>query len=144
MICASCGADELRPGVRDYKQTYKGRINIIKDVHADWCDSCGEAELDAGDGPEGKEADRVSDEMGAFIDKVKAEMTDAEFIQTVRENLGLKKKEAAVLFGGGHNGFTRYESGKTVPPVALVLLFRLLDKHPELLDEVFYKDDVPK
>lgn len=93
MICASCGADELKPDVRDIKQTYKGRINIIKDVHADWCDSCGEAELDAGDGPEGKEADRVSDEMGAFIDKVKAEMTDAEFIQTVRENLGLKKKK---------------------------------------------------
>ncbi|WON72887.1 hypothetical protein [Nitrosospira sp. Is2] len=31
MICASCGADELKPDVRDIKQTYKGRVNIIKD-----------------------------------------------------------------------------------------------------------------
>jgi HTH-type transcriptional regulator/antitoxin MqsA len=116
----------MKPDVRDVKHTYKGRVNVIKDVHGDWCGDCGEVELGAG--PEGKEADRVSDEMGAFIDKVKAEMTDAEFIQTVRENLGLKKKEAGVLFGGGHNGFTRYESGKTVPPVALVLMFRLLDE----------------
>jgi YgiT-type zinc finger domain-containing protein len=38
MICASCGANEMRPDVRDLKQTCKGRVNIIKDVHADWCD----------------------------------------------------------------------------------------------------------
>lgn len=43
----------------------------------DWCSDCGEVELDASDGPEGKEANRVSDEMGAFMDKVKAEMTGA-------------------------------------------------------------------
>jgi YgiT-type zinc finger domain-containing protein len=66
----------MRPGVRDLKHSYKGRVNIIKDVHADWCDHCGEAELDAGDGPEGKEADRVSDEMGAFIKKVDQEQSD--------------------------------------------------------------------
>lgn len=74
MICASCGADEMRPDVRDLKHTYKGRVNIIKDVHGDWCDHCGEVELDAG--PEGKEADRVSDEMGAFMEKVNQEQSD--------------------------------------------------------------------
>lgn len=57
-------------------QTYKGRVIIIKDVHADWCDPWGEAELDAGSGPEGKEADRVSDEAGAFIKKVDQEQSD--------------------------------------------------------------------
>lgn len=37
---------------------------------------CREAELDAGSGPEGKEADRVSDEAGVFIKKVDQEQSD--------------------------------------------------------------------
>jgi len=32
--------------------------------------------------------------------------------------------------------FSRYENGKTKPPLALVNLFKLLDRHPELLNEV--------
>jgi YgiT-type zinc finger domain-containing protein len=75
MICASCGADELKSDVRDIKQTYKGRVNIIKDVHADWCSHCGKAELDAGPGPEGKEGERISYEMCAFVKKVDQEQS---------------------------------------------------------------------
>lgn len=37
---------------------------------------------------------------------------------------------------GGVNAFSRYETGKTRPPLALVKLLKLLDRHPELLDEV--------
>jgi HTH-type transcriptional regulator / antitoxin MqsA len=40
------------------------------------------------------------------------------------------------LFGGGANAFSRYETGKTIPPVALVKLFKVLDRHPDLLAEV--------
>ncbi|MES2663686.1 MAG: type II toxin-antitoxin system MqsA family antitoxin, partial [Pseudomonadota bacterium] len=39
-------------------------------------------------------------------------------------------------FGGGVNAFSRYENGKTKPPLALVKLFQVLDRHPELLNEV--------
>jgi len=38
--------------------------------------------------------------------------------------------------GGGLNAFSRYETGKTKPPLALVKLLRVLDRHPELLAEV--------
>jgi HTH-type transcriptional regulator / antitoxin MqsA len=34
------------------------------------------------------------------------------------------------------NAFSRYETGKTRPPLALVKLLKLLDRHPELLSEV--------
>ena len=45
-------------------------------------------------------------------------------------------REAAEIFGGRANAFSRYENGKTRPPVALVKLLRLLDRHPDLLAEV--------
>jgi HTH-type transcriptional regulator / antitoxin MqsA len=45
-------------------------------------------------------------------------------------------QEAGILFGGSVNAFSRYETGKTKPPLALVKLFQLLDSHPDLLGEI--------
>jgi len=39
-------------------------------------------------------------------------------------------------FRRGVNAFSRYESGKTKPPLALVKLLKILDRHPDLLNEV--------
>jgi HTH-type transcriptional regulator / antitoxin MqsA len=45
-------------------------------------------------------------------------------------------RNTAEIFGGGANAFSRYENGKTKPPLALVKLFEVLDRHPNLLAEV--------
>lgn len=37
---------------------------------------------------------------------------------------------------GGINAFSRYENGKTKPPLAVVKLLKVLDRHPELLNEI--------
>ncbi len=47
--------------------------------------------------------------------------------------MDLKKSR---LTGGGHNAFSRYERGEAAPLPAVVNLFRLLDKHPELLKDL--------
>ncbi|NCV33245.1 MAG: helix-turn-helix domain-containing protein, partial [Betaproteobacteria bacterium] len=57
-------------------------------------------------------------------------------ITRVRRKLDLDQRQAAELFGGGVNAFSRYENGKTKPPLALVKLLKLLDRHPDLLDEL--------
>ncbi|WP_293368015.1 type II TA system antitoxin MqsA family protein [Nevskia sp.] len=54
----------------------------------------------------------------------------------VRRKLKLTQADAAELTGGGHNAFSRYERGEAKPMAAVVNLFRLLDKHPELLKEL--------
>ncbi len=54
----------------------------------------------------------------------------------VRKKLHLGQREAVEIFGGGVNAFLRYENGKTKPALALVKLFKLLDRHPDLLNEV--------
>jgi|GEM_PF-3585497 len=45
----------------------------------------------------------------------------------------LGQREAAEIFGGGIIAFSRYEYCKTRPPLALVKLLKLLDRHPDLL-----------
>ena len=58
------------------------------------------------------------------------------FIARVRKKLALDQRQAAELFGGGTNSFSRYENGKTKPPLALIKLLMVLDLHPNLLNEV--------
>ena len=52
------------------------------------------------------------------------------------KKLHLDQREAAEIFGGGINEFSRYENGKTKPPLALVKLLKVLDRHPDLLVEI--------
>lgn len=74
--------------------------------------------------------------MLAFDRQANASIVDPAFIASVRRKLALDQREAAEIFGGGINAFLRYENGKTKPPLALVKLLKVLDRHPELLNEV--------
>ena len=65
-----------------------------------------------------------------------AAIVDPGFIASVRKKLALDQREAAEIFGGGVNAFSRYENGKTKPPLALVKLLKVLNRHPDLLNEV--------
>jgi len=78
----------------------------------------------------------VMKEMGAFQRQVNAAFVPPSFITDIRKKLDLDQREAAEIFGGGVNAFSRYETGKTKPPLALVKLLKVLDKHPELLAEI--------
>ena len=130
MKCPVCGAAELIHDTRDLPYTYKGETTTIPAVTADFCPACGESITDMA------ETERVMREMQAFHKQVNAATVDPGFITSVRKKLDLGQREAAQIFGGGVNAFSRYETGKTRPPLALVKLLKVLDRHPELLDEV--------
>ena len=65
-----------------------------------------------------------------------AAIVEPGFIEHIRKKLALDQREAAEIFGGGVNAFSRYELGKTKPPLAFVKLLRILDHHPDLLEEI--------
>ncbi|KQP17645.1 type II toxin-antitoxin system MqsA family antitoxin [Pseudorhodoferax sp. Leaf267] len=130
MKCPVCGAAELVGDTRDLPYSYKGETTVIAAVTGDFCPACAESILDA------SESDRVMREMRAFQKQVNAAIVDPSFIAGVRKKLALDQREAAEIFGGGANAFSRYENGKTKPPLALVKLLKVLDRHPDLLDEV--------
>ena len=130
MKCPTCGAAKVVHDTRDMPYTYKGESTIIPSVTGDFCPACDETVLDAG------EAVRTSALMLAFNKKVNASIVDPEFITSVRKKLHLDQREAAEIFGGGVNAFSRYENGKTKPPLALVKLLKVLDRHPDLLAEI--------
>ena len=130
MKCPICAAAELVHDTSDIPYTYKGELTIIPAVTGDFCPACGEVVLDV------VESTRTSAAMLEFNKQINAAIVDPDFIASVRKKLALDQREAAEIFGGGVNAFSRYENGKTKPPLALVKLLKVLDRHPDLLAEV--------
>lgn len=130
MKCPTCGAANLVHDTRDVPYTYKGELTVLQAVTGDFCHACDESILDAA------ESRRTMDLMLVFNKQVNASIVDPGFIASVRKKLALDQREAAEIFGGGANAFSRYENGKTKPSLALVKLLKVLDRHPDLLNEV--------
>jgi len=130
MKCPVCGATELIHDTRNVSCTYKGETTTIPAVTGEFCPACNEVVLNREHG------DRYSELLGVFQRQVNAAFVDPNYVAKVRKKLNLDQRQAAELFGGGVNAFSRYENGKTKPPLALVKLLKLLDRHPNLLDEL--------
>lgn len=130
MKCPVCGGAELKRETRDVVRDYKDQKTTIYGLTGDFCDACGEIILDADEG------DKYARHLRSFKKVVNAEEVDPAFIAAVRKRLNLDQRQAAEIFGGGVNAFSRYETGRVAPPRPLVLLFKIIDKHPELFDEL--------
>lgn len=130
MNCPNCGALSLVRDTRDLPYTYKGQSTIIPKVEGDYCSACHEVIFTRASG------DRYGMLIREFQKQVNAETVSPNFIRDVRKKLDLGQREAGEVFGGGVNAFSRYETGKAEPPLSLVKLLILLDRHPELFDEI--------
>lgn len=130
MKCITCGQAELVHDTRDVQYTYKGETTTIQGVTGDFCPACGDSVHDK------EESSRINGLMLDFTKEVNSSIVDPAFIVRVRKKLDLDQRQAAQLFGGGTNAFSRYENGKTKPPLALVQLLKILDVHPELINEI--------
>jgi len=130
MQCLSCSNAELVHDNRDITHSYKGKSTMIPSVSGNFCPICSEVILDK------SESQRVSVAMLKFNQQVNSTIALSAFISDVRKKLRLEQREAAEIFGSSASAFSRYETGKSKPPVALVKLFKVLEHHPELLPEL--------
>ncbi len=130
MKCPSCGAAHLVHDTRDLTYTYKGETTKLPEVAGEFCTACDEYVLDE------KESRRTMQLMLSFNKEINTAMIDPNFIAAVRKKLALDQRQAAEIFGGGINAFSRYENGITKPPLSLVKLLQVLNRHPDLLEEI--------
>lgn len=129
-ICSVCGsAAGFVTEARDKAISYKGHTTTIPMLTLRYCSACGEG-FDAGNA----DMQRMADALQAFMRDVDAKQ--AAELRATRKRLGLKQAEAAAIFGGGVNAFSEYERGIRQPSRSTLLLLQLLDRHPELLNEV--------
>jgi HTH-type transcriptional regulator/antitoxin MqsA len=133
-LCINC---DSKQGLSRFENeaftiSHAGKTAAVEGLSGWRCGNCGEVEFDA---------DSAQRYAAAGNDLVAGERErQAQEIRRIRRKLGLSQIAAARLTGGGHNAFSRYERGEAAPMPAVVNLFKLLDKHPELLKDL----DPPK
>jgi HTH-type transcriptional regulator/antitoxin MqsA len=128
--CVNC---EARKGMTHFKNEtftieHAGATTTVKGLSGWRCEPCGEVEFDA---DSARRYAAAGDEL-----VLRDRQRQSKEIRRIRRKLGLSQVAAARLTGGGHNAFSRYERGEVAPRPAVLNLFRLLDKHPELLKDL--------
>ena len=126
--CPFCGKGVLERKTIQETYCYKGQTLEVEQPGA-WCNLCEEGIL------ENDDLKATRKQIRDFQAEVDGLLSSSE-IRRIRKKLKLTQKQAADIFGGGPNAFSRYERGDASPVRATSHLLRLLDKHPEQLGEL--------
>lgn len=126
-LCPMCDVGHLSPITYTMRIDYHGQPLVVEGLEANQCDTCG--------------ADPVLEDQ---IRRNQRRITDAkrevdglltgDEIVAMRKDLGLSQKDAAELFGGGANAFSKYERGDVMQSVAMDRLMRVTWDNPANLD----------
>lgn len=127
MRCPETGRT-LRRDVRPFTITYKG-ISKTVDLPGYYPEDDGESVHVGDDMVVTDEALRTLKEE---VDRIPSQHT----IRRIRKKLGLSQREASRILGGGPNAFEKYERGEVEPSRVMGNLLYLLDRHPELLNDL--------
>jgi HTH-type transcriptional regulator/antitoxin MqsA len=120
--------ETLRRGLRPFIVTYKGK-SIPVELPGYYPDN-------------GDDGVHVGDDMAvtdAALRMLKEEIEgipSPATIRRVREKLKLSQRQAGGLLKVGENAFDKYERGLVEPSGPTSQLLRLLDQHPELIEEL--------
>lgn len=128
-ICPDCETGHLHPEIYSDEIEYRDHTLCVEGLLCLRCDHCG-AELFR------PEQIRANDRRFAEAKRRADGLLLADEIRGIRASLGLTQQEAAAIFGGGANAFSKYERGEVIQSVAMDRLLRLVARYPILLVEL--------
>ena len=127
MVAPDTG-EVLTRGVRPFVVSYKGESVTVE--------LPGYYPTGTGDGVHvGEDMAVVDEALRGLKEKIEGLPTPAT-IRRVRTKLNLSQREAGLLLKVGENAFDKYERGLVEPSGPTSQLLRILDRHPEIVDEL--------
>lgn len=127
MISPETG-EVLRRDVRPFVVTYKGKNRTV--------DLPGYYPENGNDGVHVGEDMEVTDAALRALKEEVEGIPSPTTIRRVRQKLNLSQREAGGILKVGENAFDKYERGLVEPSGPTSQLLRLLDRHPELVEEL--------
>jgi HTH-type transcriptional regulator / antitoxin MqsA len=128
MRCPSCDQAKMVKRTQDEKLSFGGQSMTLHDMKGEFCPKCDEGVWDA------ESYRRHAEAQAALLKAVKGDLSAD--IRRIRKNLKLTQAELSEAFGVGKLAFSRYERGKTQPPAPLIKLLKLVERHPDLMNEI--------
>ena len=114
--------------VRPMELTYKGQAVTIQ--MPGWY--CADSDESIHTGEDMAVSDAALRSLKIKVEKL---LTPDE-IKRIRQALGLTQREAGEVIGGGPNAFQKYESGEVLLSKGMSNFLRVLEKHPEDVQEL--------
>jgi HTH-type transcriptional regulator/antitoxin MqsA len=128
-ICPVCGEAALKPAIFSDTFKYNERDLVVGGLEGYECAKCKSEPIFP--------AQIRRNHLRIMDAKRTADgLLSGNQIRKARELLGLSQQEAATIFGGGTNGFSKYERGETAQSVAMDRLLRLVIADPSKLDQL--------
>lgn len=122
--CAECGSSEFKAFAEADEFQRNGQSYIV-DVEYSICNQCGDEVIFS---EQIKRNDCLVRDAWRKIDG----LLTAQEIVDLRNKLGLTQQDAAKVFGGGINAFSKYERSEVIQSVAMDKLMRAALVFPEL------------
>ncbi len=121
--CPVCGSKSLTAATHSHELMHAGQqVSVAELEHYD-CATCGAD-------PIFPEQIRRNEKRIADAKKQAQGLLTADEVLAIREGLGLSQAEAAQLFGGGANAFSKYERGEVLQSVPMDRLLRVAEAMP--------------
>lgn len=127
LTCTECDAGTLHPAIWEGDFRHGGSMIHVSDLECYRCDMC------AADPVFPEQIRRNQLKIADTKRRAEGLLTGHEVL-SLREQLGLTQPEAAELFGGGVNAFSKYERGDVLQSVAMDRLLKAAAFFPDLLD----------
>jgi HTH-type transcriptional regulator / antitoxin MqsA len=119
-VCPACDSESLvaKTGAQTYK--YKNKAFTLDNVEFSMCENCG---VELMMPVQHKENAKLVLEYKKQIEG----LLSASDIKSIRKKLGLTQIQAAEIFGGGVNSFSKYERSEIMQSSAMDKFLRLVD-----------------
>jgi HTH-type transcriptional regulator/antitoxin MqsA len=135
MKCNDCDTGVLSASTWTAKVKHNDKVLSVENLECYLCNTCGADPVFAGQIRRNQlkivDAKRASDSL----------WTSSEII-AFREKYGITQNQAALIFGGGANAFSKYERGEVIQSVAMDNQLKMADKVDGALAFLASKADV--
>jgi HTH-type transcriptional regulator/antitoxin MqsA len=127
LLCEECGKGHLRPADWESDFRHGDKTVHVTGLECYRCDNC---DVD----PVFTDQIRRNQLRIADAKRRSDGMLVGDEIRCIRDQLGLSQQDAALLFGGGTNAFSKYERGDVLQSVAMDRLLKIVAYCPWLAD----------
>lgn len=141
-LCPMCDEGRLIEHTHERQDEIDGYSFTIRGLVHSICDHCGEYIVAPEQSRQNKRTITEA-RYQATVERDQAERLSPPDILRIRKELGITQAQAARVFGGGPNAFSKYEHGEVAPSEGMERLLHLADRVPEAANWLLHRAGLP-